>query len=57
MRHTFISSLSRVEQIGEVCFQCATSMSMIRKNYKVLIADMNEVEKFKNIKSKDFGLK
>ena len=56
MRHTFISNLSRIEPIGEVCFQCATSMSMIRKNYKVLITDMNEVERFQNIRPRDFGL-
>ncbi len=56
MRHTFISNLSRIEPIGEVCYQCATSMSMIRKHYKVLITDKKRVEEFFSIKPKDFGL-
>ncbi len=56
MRHTFISNLSRIELIGEVCYQCATSMSMIRKHYKVLISDKKRVEEFFSIKPGDFGL-
>ncbi len=56
MRHTFISNLSRIEPIGEVCYQCATSLSMIRRHYKVLIPDEKKVKAFFNIRPKDFGL-
>lgn len=56
MRHTFISNLSRIESIGEVCYQCATSMSMIRKHYKVLITDKKRVEEFFKIRPLDFDL-
>ena len=56
MRHTFISNLSRVEEIGEVCYQCATSMAMIRRHYKVLIADQKQVDEYFGILPQDFGL-
>lgn len=56
MRHTFISNLSKIEPIGEVCYQCATSLSMIRRHYKVLITDNKRVEEFFGISPGDFGL-
>ena len=56
MRHTFISNLCKVEQIGEVCYQCATSMAIIRKHYRVLITDQKRVREFFRIKPSNFGL-
>ena len=56
MRHTFISNFSRIETIQEVCFQCATSMSMIRKHYRVLISEKKRAEDFFNIRPGSFGL-
>ena len=56
MKHTFISNLSRIETIQEVCFQCATSITMIRKHYRVLITQKKKAEAYFDIRPHHFAL-